>query len=420
MPAHIRRFLKYTALITLTATSFNALAEDWPQWRGNNRDAKSTESITNSWPASGPALAWKTDNLGGGFSSPAVADGRVILLVSRGNTVFVVALSEADGSKLWEQRIGNVGAPDQQPSYPGARTTPAIDGERIYAMTSDGDFACLNAADGSVVWSRQVRTENGGVLGTWAYSESPIVGGDIVLCSPGGTTATVLAMNKHTGETVGTLPLPSGDAAGYASMILDNSTGTAQYISFLGGGLVGIEAATGNLLWRFEDTARNSPANIPTPIAHNGHVYSASSRGGGALIKLNNNNGQWSTETVYSGSRLPSGIGGMVLVDGHLYGSLGQGFGCVEFMTGEVKWADRSIGAASVIYADGKLILHGENGDLALVQATPEAYTELSRFSPPNRQGNTPSWTHPALANGKLFIHELGTVWAYQLTPAVQ
>jgi outer membrane protein assembly factor BamB len=181
--------------------------------------------------------------------------------------------------------------------------------------------------------------------------------------------------------------------------------------------LVGVDAQSGRLLWQYGQTAQDSPANIPTPVAQDGYVYSAASRSGGGLVKLNQAQEGMSAEPVYFSPRLPSGIGGTVLLDGHLYGTNGQVLLCTEFLTGDIKWQERGIGASSVCYADGRLYLHGENGDVALVEPSTESYQERGRFSPPNppERGDNRAWTHPVVANGKLYIRELQSLWSFDI-----
>ena len=414
----MRNLIFTAALISLFTTTHTAIAEDWPQWLGQNRDGHSPESITQSWPTDGPPLAWRIDGLGAGYSTPAIANGQIIFLINRDNSEFAVALRESDGSKLWEQRIGGIGAPEQQPAYPGARSTPTIDQDRVYVMSSDGDLACLDSASGQIIWSRQLKQEFNGQYGTWAYSESPLIDGNKLICAPGGPDATVLALNKRTGEVIWQTAVPSADAASYASIITDESTGTKQYIVLLAASLIGVDPDTGRMLWQFADSTQGSPSVIPTPIAHDGYVYSGAYQATPALIKLNRNGNTWNFQKVYSHSRLPLGIGGMVLVDGYLYGDVGQGFACVNFTTGEMAWQVRAIGPCSVLYADGMLILHGNNGDLALVKAAPSSYQQVSHFTPPNRDNidTTDAMTYPVIANGKLYIREAGSLWAYQIS----
>lgn len=394
-------------------------AADWPQWRGPERNGISQETgLLEAWPADGPKLVWQVKDIGTGYSTPAVVGDRLYLLSSEGTSdEFVRAYDTRNGNLAWSTRIGKVGNPDQRPSYPGSRSTPTVDGEVLFALGSDGDLVCLTTATGETRWRRNVRTEFGGTPGEWAYSESPLVDGDVVVCTPGGSEATLVALNKHTGDVIWKSAIPGGDEAAYASVIIVEVDGVKQYVQFLGKGLVGVDAKTGKFLWRYDKTAEGSPANIPTPLAHDGYVYSGSSRGGAALVKLNVKDGSVEAEPVYFSTRLPTGIGGAVLVEGNLYGSTRQGMVCANFKSGEIQWQDRGIGAASVCYADGRLYLHGENGDVALIEATPDAYRQTGRFTLPDQpdRGRSKAWTYPVVANGRLYIRDMNCLWCYDI-----
>lgn len=396
------------------------VADDWPQWRGPERNGRSAETgILKKWPADGPKLLWQIEDAGAGYSTPSIANGRIYLLGNAGeDQEFVQARNASDGKLLWQTVIGRVGA-NEDPKYPGARSTPTIDGERLFALGSDGDIACLNLEDGEIVWTRNVRTDFGGEPGAWAYSESPLVDGDRVLCTPGGAEATIVALNKSTGEEVWRSPLPTADKAGYSSIVISEAAGKRQYVQFLGKGLVGLDAENGKLLWQYGRTAEGSPANIPTPTLAGDFIYSASARGGGGLVRIEQGaEGGLTAEEVYHSPRLPNSIGGSVLIGDHLYGTGRQGLMCVEWETGEVLWQDRSVGAASILFADGMLILHGENREVALVRANPEAYEELGRFSPSNapEAGRDKSWAYPVLANGHLYIRDGVSLWCYDIS----
>jgi outer membrane protein assembly factor BamB len=212
-------------------------------------------------------------------------------------------------------------------------------------------------------------------------------------------------------------PIPGGEAAAYSSPMIVHAGGLKQYVQFLQKGLVGVDAATGKFLWRYDKTAEGSPANIPTPLVQDAMIYSSTGRGGGGLIQLNLNQGVFEPRQLYAESKLPNAIGGAVRVLDHLYGATGQGLICTEFKTGKEKWNERSIGPASILYADGRLYLHGENGEVALVEATPEAYREKGRFTPPDSpdRGRSKAWAYPALADGRLYIRDIAMLWCYDV-----
>jgi outer membrane protein assembly factor BamB len=393
-------------------------AADWPQWRGPQRNGMSTETgLLKAWPKKGPKLLWQVKDVGHGYSTPAVVGDRLYLLGNEGmDNEFVQALRVQDGKPIWTRQLGKVG-PNFGPQYPGARSTPTVDGERLYALGSDGDLACLETATGKVLWHKNLRTDFGGKPGRWAYAESPLVDGDAVVCTPGGKEATLLALDKKTGHVRWKSAIPGNEQAAYASIIIVEAGGIKQYVQFLGKGVVGVDARTGKFLWRYDQTARGSPANIPTPLARDGSIYSSTGRGGGGLIKLIAKSHKVRAEEVYARAKLPTSIGGVVLVGGYLYGTGNQGLMCVEFATGKVKWQARGIGPGSVCYADGCLYVHGENGQAALVEATPTAYAEKGRFLPPDspERGSSRAWAYPVVANSRLYLRDLGTLWCYDI-----
>jgi outer membrane protein assembly factor BamB len=395
-------------------------ADDFPQWRGPNRDGISREAgLLKSWPKEGPKLLWQVKTVGGGYSTPAVAGDQLFLLGNEGlDNEFVKALSTQDGKGLWTTRIGKVGEPNQQPAYPGTRSTATVSGDSVYALGSDGDLACIDKTTGKIRWQKNVRAEFGGKPGRWAYSESPLVDGDAVVCTPGGESATLVALNKNTGELIWKAAVPGGDAAGYASIVISQAGGLKQYVQFVEKGLVGIDAKTGKFLWRWDRPAQNSPANIPTPIVFEDYVFAASNRGGGGVAKLGVKDGAVEVEPVYFEQKVPSAIGGAIKVGKELYGTTGQSMLCLDFLTGQIKWEDRGLGAASLCYAQGLFFLHAESGEVALVEASPEGYRERSSFTPPDmpeRGRGVRAWAYPIVANGRLYIRDLNSLWSFDI-----
>ncbi len=410
-------------LVVLCGVVAIAGAADWPQWRGPDRNGISKETgLLQEWPAEGPKLLWQQTGLGDGYSTPAVVGDRIFLISNKGlDDEFVQCRSVSDGQQIWSSHIGKVGNPKQKPPYPGARSTPMVDGKLLYALGSDGDLACMDVAHGKIRWHKSLRTDFGGTPGTWGYAESPLVDGNVVVVTPGGKDATIVALNKMNGETVQKYPVPEGDPAGYSSIIIVNAAGVRQYVQFLGKGLVGVDAKTGKFLWRYDHTTQHSPANIATPIAGDDCIYTGTHYTGGGLVRLSSNDGQIKADEVYFNKKLPTAIGGAVLVGEYMYGTNRELFLCVNFKTGEIKWQkERTMAPSSLCYADGRLYLHGEtNGDVALIEASPEAYREHGHFTPPNvpenRQPNAKAWTYPVVANGRLYIHDWGTLWCYDV-----
>jgi outer membrane protein assembly factor BamB len=397
---------------------------DWPQWRGPDRSGVSRESgLLKQWPREGPKLLWQVNDIGDGYSTPSVVGSRIYLMSNRGlDNEFVQALSTKDGKVIWITHVGNVGNPNQNPPYPKARSTPTVDGNFIYALGSDGDLVALEAKSGKIRWQKNIRKEFGGQPGEWAYAESPLVDGDVVVVTPGGAEATVVALNKKTGSVIWKSAVPGGDPAAYASAIVVQGGGRKQYVQALTKGTVGVDAKTGQFLWRYKEVAKG-PAQYFTPVARGEYVYGGALGVGGGMVRLKLDQGGVAAEQVYFTRGLPNGIGGAVLVGDTLYGTeAGATLVAADFITGKVKWQDKSIGWSSVAYADGHLYLHGINGEVALVEASPDAYREKGRFTPPaqpkkKQAGPFPegAFAYPVIANGRLYIRDLGTLWAFDI-----
>jgi outer membrane protein assembly factor BamB len=406
-----------TSTLVLSLLVSSTFADDWPQWRGPNRDGISKETgLLKQWPKDGPRLIWQQKTIGAGYSTPAIIGDRIYLLSNSGpNAEAVVALEASDGQRVWSTPLGKVGNPEQDPNYPGARSTPTVDGELLFALGSDGDLICVDAAKGAVHWKKNLRADFGGMPGIWAYAESPLIDGDTLVCTPGGKSATVVALNKKSGDVIWKFAAPAGDESGYSSVMIANINGAKEYVQFLQKGLVGLDAATGKLLWHYDETARGSQANIPTPIVSGDLVYSSAGQSGGGLVKISGN--PPAAKQIYFDKKLPNAIGDVVLIGDNLYGTTSTVLMCVDFKTAKDKWKNRSIGTASILYADGNLYLHGENGDVAMVQAAPDAYHELGRFTPPDQpdRGNAKAWAFPVIANGRLYIRDQNMLWCYDV-----
>lgn len=402
-------------LIVIAAVT-TATAADWPQWRGPNRDGISEETgLLQEWPEEGPKLLWQVNDLGGGYGAPSVVDGKIYLVVNEGLEQESVKALDANGKQLWSTPIGKVGNPDQQPNYPAARSTPTVAGELLYALGSDGDLTCLETGTGKVRWQKSLRGDFGGAPGEWAYAESPLVDGELVVAAPGGADAAIVALNRETGDLVWKSAVPGSEAAGYASVVIAEVEDVKQYVAFLGMGLVGVDAETGEFRWLYEQT--KGIANSATPVVRDGYIYSGAFRGGGALVRVKPEQDGAEVEQIYHRPRLPIAQGGFVLVGDHLYGGGGQTLMCIEFKTGEVQWEERIPAPSSICYADGRLYLHAENGEMLLVEANPEAYREHGRFSPPDQpnRGQAKAWAYPVIADGRLYIRDLGTLWCYDI-----
>ena len=396
--------------IFLSALVFGAfaVAADWPQWRGPNRNGTSSETgLLESWPQGGPRLIWKGQGVGEGYSSFAVIGGRLYTQGQDGDQEFVIAIDTKTGKQAWKTPSGGA---FRESRGPGPRGTPTVDGARLYALAADGTLVCLDTASGKRVWGKNIVTDFRGGVPRWGISESPLVDGDKVIVTPGGSGAAVVALDKNTGDAVWR---SQSDSAGYSSPVLFEAAGSRNVVVFTGEGAVGLDMKDGSLHWRYTK-ASNRTANIATPIIHKGHVFLSSDYGtGAALLRLTPEGGRIKASEVYFSREMRNHYSTSVLVGDYLYGFSSSILTAMKFMTGEVAWRDRSVGKGSVTYADRHLYVLGENGTIALVEATPEGYKEKSRFEIP--RGDYPTWTPPVVADGRLYLREQDNVYAYSV-----
>src|ERR1051325_769201 len=306
---------------------FLASADDWPQWQGPDRNSISKEhGLLQQWPKDGPPLAWRINTLGGGDSAPAVAAGRIFGMSNRGGDEVVWALSEKDGKELWVSRLGPA---FEQKGWPQAKEgpgcTPTVDGERLYVEGLAGDVSCLQVKDGKILWHRSLQKDFDGNLPTWSFRESPLVDGDKVICTPGGEDATLVALDKLSGKTVWKSQVPGSPGAAYASVIAIDFEGQRQYVQLTQKTVVGVGASDGKFLWRYNRPANPMGINCSTPLYQDGQVFASSAYGaGGGLVKLSKDgNGGIKAEEVYPARKMQNHHGGMIVVDGCLYGANG-------------------------------------------------------------------------------------------------
>jgi len=404
-----------------------AKAGHWPQFRGPNRDGVSAEKgLLGEWTAAGPPLAWKATGLGRGFSSVSVANGRVFTMGDIEKKQHVLAFNEADGKPIWS-------TPFASPTYDdagiGPRATPTVDRDLVFALGSEGDLIAVDAAAGKERWRRSLPADFGGrMMSSWRFSESPLVDGDRVIVTPGSFEAGLVALDRKTGKEIWRTALPASmgpkgrDGAGYASVVISNGGGVKQYVQLMGRGLVGVRASDGRLLWHYNRVA-NGVANISTPIVKDDFVFAATAyQTGAALLRLSKSaDGVDATEVYFlEPTKLQNHHGGLVLVGDYIYGGHGhrQGFPfCLQMATGKFMWGpdirNAGMSSAAVVYADGRLYYRYENGKVILIEATPDAYREHGSFDIPDVRG--PSWPHPVVAGGRLYLREQDNLFAYDV-----
>jgi outer membrane protein assembly factor BamB len=402
-----RRFLLLAtvALLTLASQAMAQPAALWPQWRGPNRDGISKETgLLKQWPAEGPPLVWKAAGAGRGYSSFSISDGRLYTMGLRGDREFVVAFDVATGKEAWATAHGSAFRNDRGD---GPRGTPTVDGDRVYALGGNGDLSALDAKTGKIVWSKNVLKEFGGSNITWGISESPLVLGNKVLVNPGGPGASIVALSKADGSVIWK---SQSDKAGYSSGIPVEINGATQVIFFTSERAVGLDAKDGRLLWDYARPA-NNVANVATPIVRANRVFISSDYGtGGGVVEIKPDN---KAQEIWFTKDMRNHHSSSVLIGDYLYGFSSAILTAIKFDTGEIAWRDRSVGKGSLVYADGNLYCFSENGVVGLVEATPSGYKEKGRFRIP--QDSLPTWTHPVVAGGRLYLRDQDTIYAFDV-----
>ncbi len=417
-----RKSLFMSLVGILSFQAIQAQAEDWPTFRGAGRTAVSAESgLLDSWPSEGPKLLWTAKGAGNGYASPAVAAGRVYTLGDHDNGQFLSCFDGNSGKLVWENRIGDAwnGHP-RNPTWNGARATPTVDGDRVYVVDASGVVVCSSTSDGKVVWQKSLTKEfEGKKADSWGYSESPTIDGPLLICTPGGSKATVVALDKATGETRWTCARPNDEGAGHSSVVISYVGGRKIYVQNTAGGPMGIDAKSGQLLWTY--AIKKPTAFIPSPIVKDDYVLSVAGYGtGGALIQqVAGPDGNVSVKEVYGLNKdLDNKHGGVILIGNDLYAGFSDAnqIYCHDLVTGAKKWRERGSGqgSTSVIAADGKLFIHYSDGVVGLAKASPEGFNEVSSFKAPGNR-DFPSWAHLVVANGKLFVRDGDLISCYDI-----
>lgn len=394
-----------TMVVCLSAEAAAQASGNWPQWRGPNRDGISKETgLLKQWPADGPPLVWKAKGAGGGYSSFAVANGRLFTMGLRGDSEFVVAFDVASGKEVWATANGRAFRNDRGD---GPRGTPTVDGDKLYALGGNGELSCLDASSGKVVWTMNVLQKFGGSNITWGISESPLVVGDKLLVNAGGPNASIVALNKKDGSLIWK---SQSDRAGYSSAMTVQVGNTTHVVFFTHQRALGLDLKDGKLLWEY-DRAANDVANVATPVVRGNRVFISSDYGTGAgLVEIK---ADGKAQEVYFTKDMRNHHSSSILIGEHLYGFSSGILTAMRFDTGEVAWRDRSVGKGSLVYADGNLYALSENGVVGLIEATPAAYREKGRFR--IQQESLPTWTHPIIAGGRLYLRDQDTIYAYDV-----
>jgi len=411
MRAHLRVFVAAMvgALLMPLASAQQPAPKEWSQWRGPSRDGISEETgLLQEWPKSGPPLAWRSNGVGNGYSSFSTSGGRLYTLGARAGVEYVIALDRATGKKVWETQNGRRFENDRGD---GPRSTPTVEGDRLYVLGGNGDLTCLEHATGKKIWSVNIVQRFGGVNPYWGYSESPLILGDRILVNTGGRGAGIAAVSTADGST---LWRQHNDGAGYSSPMLMRTGSLNQVIFFTEDRALAVDPRDGRLLWSY-NKANNGTANIATPIVRGTRVFVSSDYGtGGALLDVRAAGNLATANEVYFTRDMRNHHASSVLVGDHLYGFSSSILTSLAFDTGKPAWRDRSVGKGSLIFADGRLYLYSEDSVVGLAEASPAGYREHGRFTLAQQSG-LPTWSHPIIAGGLLIIRDQDNVFAYNV-----
>lgn len=406
-------FSVLTSLACIIATVRPGIADDWPGFRGPNRDGVCRETgLLKEWPKDGPPLAWRTTGLGEGFSTVSVVGNVIYTQGHKDGKQYVTALDAGkEGKLIWQKDFGPVR--NQGAGHPGARATPTIDGDRIYTAGIAGEVVCMDIKDGRVIWQKDFVKDFSGVTPMWGFAESPLIDGPWLICTPGGEKNTIVALDKTNGEKIWGAAV--GDAAGYASVIKATIDGVEQYVNLTAKGVIAVRAKDGKFLWRY-DAPASKAANCASCVSSGDSVFAASGyKTGGGRVDIKLDGDKFNPKEVFFSKKMQNHHGGLILHDGMIYGcSDPKDLTCLDFKNGDVKWFDKSSGKCSLLYADGMLYCRDEKGPISLVEAAPEGFKLKGRFAQPDRS-KVESWPYLVIANGMMYVRDQDLLLCYDV-----
>lgn len=421
----MRRILCFGLVLgCLTSLAVAASPEkSWPWFRGVDRSAVSQETgLLQEWPKDGPPLVWEAKGAGRGYASVAIADGKLYTLGDGLSTAedadeYLSCFDVETGKQLWKAKTGPVWK-DRQDNWGSSRSTPSVDGDRVYCITPHGKLICCASATGEQKWSKDLREDFSGDKGDgWGYSESVLIDGDRLICTPGKEENTMVALDKLTGEMIWSAAREGDRGAGHASVVISEVGGEKIYVTTTASGPLGVRASDGKLQWSYP--IDQTTAVIPTPIVRDDLVFfTAGYNRGGALLRQVPGSGEVKIDEIYPlNSEIGNKHGGVVLVGDYVYGDTedrGTPF-CAELMTGKVMWKERASGknSASFAAADGCLYICFADGTMVLAKANPQKYEEVGSFK--FAESKRPSWSHPVILDGKLYVRDQDRILCYDV-----
>ena len=420
------KFISAFAITLLFGVSLHAAAPSWTMFHGlNGHNISSETGLLDTWPEDGPKLLWKTTGIGNtefpGYSTIVAADGRVYTTGNvkvesddKSANAVVFCLDEKTGDILWKYDNG----PGWTGHYPGDRSTPTLDGDRLYALSAMGRLVCLNAKTGEKIWDRNLPEEYEATLPKWAYAESVVIDGDKLLCWPGGKKASVVALDKRTGKTIWETP-GSDDVANYATALIFEMDGRRMYANMNQKGLLVVDATTGKRLLFYEHLTKYD-INATIPYYFDGKMLITSGyESGSELLQLTFDGDKLSAAQLWANKKLDNQHGGVIILDGIVYGSAHHykkgTWMAVNLADGEIQWEAPGVGQGCCSFADGMLYCMGEkDGTVGLVKPTAQGYEETGRFMLPETPGM--AWAHPVICGKKLFLRYGNTVYCFNVS----
>jgi outer membrane protein assembly factor BamB len=384
-----------------------AISQETTKWRGPNQGVYDESGLLTKWPADGPEIIWTFEQLGIGYSSPAFALNNIFLSGMEGSVGYVYCLSE-DGKLLWKSSYGS----EFDSSYPGSRATPVIDGELLYMLSGTGDLACMNAKNGRIVWNKSLVDEYGGRVLQWGFNETLVIHGNKLICTPGGKTHNVIALDKNTGTLIWSSKGKSEESA-YCSPLLVTAGSRDLLVTHTANNILGIDANSGTLLWNYPHTNRWA-VHPNTPLFHDNQLFCYSGYGkGGTLLQLNADGSK--TTKIWSADDLDSRTGAAVVFDGKIYGSgdNNREWQCIDWKTGKVNYSSKEIGNGVIVAADGLLYWYSQRGELALVKPGTASFEIISETKV--KFGSGQHWAHPAIHSGVLYVRHGNALIAYNI-----
>jgi outer membrane protein assembly factor BamB len=401
--------MKRTTLLLISFLFLSAMVKAQPtQWRGaGSTGIYKDAGLLKTWPAAGPEIIWQAEGLGEGHSSPAFANGKIYVSGELNGVGHIFCLS-MDGKLSWKVPYGE----EWTESYPGSRSTPVIDGNLLYIYSGKGVITCMDALTGGVKWKKDVIKDFNGKNITWGVNETLVIDGEKLFVTPGGPVNNMVALNKKDGSLIWSCKA-DGEPSAYCTPLLVKLPSKKLLVTHTEKHIIGVDAGNGEFLWSYE-WPNQWAVHANTPIYSDGALFCFSGYGqGGVKFDLSQDGGKI-TKAWYN-KKADSRIGGAVLVNGYIYlsGDNTRDWQCIDWKTGEQKYSSKAVSPGNIICADGMLYCYGYNGDLALVEAKPEAFNVISKFK--MKSPGMQHWAHPVINDGRLYVRDNGELICYKI-----